>query len=69
MSTGVVVTIVVVVVSVVMAVMVMVARYMGVWTWLLSWLRAGHEEKTQLCGPSPHNPRTNYLVRHNSVNS
>lgn len=64
MSYGLVVGVVVVGVTAVVVVVLLVARYMGVWAWVVSWLRAGHEEKVQLCGPERHPPggARSYLV-------
>lgn len=64
MGSNLVIGVVVVGVSAVVVVVFLVARYMGVWAWVVSWLRAGHEEKAQLCGPDrPNNTTRSYLVR------
>lgn len=64
MSYGLVVGVVVVgVTAVVVVVVLLVARYMGLWAWVFSWMRAGQEEKVQLCGPERHQTGTrSYLV-------
>ena len=55
--------VVVVGVTTVFLVILLLARYMGVWAWIVSWMRAGHEEKVQLCGPERHQSSTrSYLV-------
>jgi len=64
MSTSlVVVGVVVVGVTAVVAIIFLVAWYMGVFAWVVSWMKAGQEEKVQLCGPERQHPNSrSYLV-------